>query len=54
MDTEAEEKNSKEKFQDIVMDNKEIKEYLDDLELKNILFKEDKINHIDWIYKNKK
>jgi adenylosuccinate lyase len=46
--------NSKEKFQDIVMDNKEIKEYLDDLELKNILFKEDKINHIDWIYKNKK
>ena len=45
--------NSKNRFEDILLGNKEIKPYLSNEELKRILFDEDKIENIDWIYKNK-
>ena len=45
--------NSKEKFKDILIKDKEIKKYLDDDNLSKILDNEDKLDNIDWIFKNK-
>ena len=45
--------NSKQKFEDILNNNKEIKKYLNPEELKKILYSEDKLDNIDWIFKNK-
>ena len=40
-------------FEKILVDNVKIKKYLDDNELKSILSSEDKIVHLNWIFKNK-
>ena len=45
--------NSKERFEDVLNNDEKIKKYLKTKELKNILKNEDKIAHIDWIFKNK-
>jgi len=45
--------NSKERFEDIIINNKEIQKFIDLKELKNILLSEDKIHNIDWIFENK-
>ena len=45
--------NSKKKFEDILNNNKEIKKLLSSKELKKILYSEDKVDNIDWIFKNK-
>ena len=45
--------NSNEEFKDILYGNKEIQKYLNIDELKEILKSEEKIDNIDWIYKNK-
>ena len=44
----------KERFEDIIMNNKEIKKSLNLEELHKILSSEDRIDNIDWIYENKK
>ena len=45
--------NLKERFVDIIINNKEIKKILNQEELCKILLSEDKIDNIDWIYENK-
>ena len=45
--------NSNDNFADLLNHDLEIKKYLNDTELKNILKSDDKIENIDWIYKNK-
>ena len=45
--------NSKNRFEDILLSSKDIKPYLSNEEIKKILFDQDKIENIDWIYKNK-
>lgn len=45
--------NSNERFEDILCSNKEIQKYLHLDELNEILKSEEKIDNIDWIYKNK-
>ena len=45
--------NSSQRFEDILYNSKAIKKYLNHNELKKILNSEEKIDNIDWIYKNK-
>ena len=45
--------NSNIRFDNLLQKNKEIKKYLTRLELKKLLIEEDKIENIDWIFKNK-
>tara|TARA_B110000263_G_scaffold248646_1_gene264031 strand:- start:847 stop:2136 length:1290 start_codon:yes stop_codon:yes gene_type:complete len=45
--------NSSQIFEDILYNSKAIKKYLNHNELKKILSREEKIDNIDWIYKNK-
>ena len=45
--------NSKQRFEDILNTNDEIKKYLNPEKLKKILYSDDKIDNIDWIFKNK-
>ena len=45
--------NSSQRFEDILYNSKAIKKYLNHNELKKILSSEEKIDNIDWIYKNK-
>ena len=46
--------NSKGRFEEILIKDNKIKKYLNEKELKRILYSEDKINNINWIYQNKK
>ena len=43
--------NSKKRFEDVLSNNSEINKYLSEEELKIIIFSEDKIENIDWIFK---
>jgi adenylosuccinate lyase len=45
--------NYTEEFNDILLNNKEIKKYLNEEELKDIFLNEDKVDNIDWIFENK-
>ena len=45
--------NSKERFENILVNNKEIQKYLSKVEIRKILYNKDKIDNIDWIFKNK-
>ena len=45
--------NSKDRFEEIIVNNEDIKRYLTNEEINRILFHEDKIDNINWIYKNK-
>ena len=45
--------NSNERFEDILCSNQIIQKYLNLDELNKVLKSEDKIDNIDWIYKNK-
>ena len=45
--------NSNERFEDILMNDKSIKKTLTQEEIKKILFSEDKVDKIDWIFNNK-
>ena len=45
--------NSKEDFEDVLINNIEIKKYLNNEEIKNLLNKDDNIKNIDWIFENK-
>jgi len=45
--------NSDEKFEDILCNNQEIQKYLNLDELNEILKSEEKVDNIDWIYRNK-
>ena len=45
--------NSKDRFEEIIENNKDIKKYLTKEEINRILFNEDKIDNINWIFKNK-
>lgn len=45
--------NSDIKFEDVLIKNQKIKKLITKKELMNILKKEDKVENIDWIYKNK-
>ena len=44
---------SSQRFEDILYNSKAIKKYLNHNELKKILSSEEKVDNIDWIYKNK-
>jgi adenylosuccinate lyase len=45
--------NTKERFENILVNNKEIQKYLSKAEIRKILYNKDKIDNIDWIFKNK-
>jgi len=45
--------NNKIKFENVIFNNKEIRNYLDKNELKDILKKNENFKYIDWIYENK-
>ena len=45
--------NSKEKFEDIIRLNDEIKKHLTEEELNKVFSKDNKITNIEWIYNNK-
>ena len=45
--------NTKERFEDILVNNEEIQKYLSKDEISKILYSEDKVSNIDWIFKNK-
>ena len=45
--------NSAERFDDILKNNEEIKKYLKAAELQKILYSENKVENIDWIFTNK-
>ena len=45
--------NSKEKFEDIIRLNDEIKKHLTEEELNKVLSKDNEITNIEWIYNNK-
>ena len=45
--------NSKEKFEDLIRLNEEIKKYLTEEELNKVLSKDNEITNIEWIYNNK-
>ena len=45
--------NSKDRFEDILVNNHKIKKYLSKKEIMKVLFSEDKIDNINWIFKNK-
>ena len=45
--------NTKERFEDILVNNEEIQKYLSKDEIRKILYSEDKVDNIDWIFKNK-
>ena len=45
--------NYKEKFEDIIRLNNEIKKHLTEEELNKILSKDNEITNIEWIYNNK-
>ena len=45
--------NSNDRFENIIVNNKEIQKYLKKDEINKILYSEDKIDNIDWIFKNK-
>ena len=45
--------NSKDRFEDMLLNNKEIKKYFSKDEIMKILYNEDKIDNIEWIFKNK-
>ena len=45
--------NTKERFEDILHNNKEIKIYLSNDEINKILYSKDEVSNIDWIFENK-
>ena len=45
--------NNKNNFEEILLKNKEFRKYISENELKKIMIKNDKINKIAWIFKNK-
>jgi len=45
--------NSNVRFEDLIAKHEEIKKLLDKNELKELLFSENKVDNIDWIFKNK-
>ena len=45
--------NTQDRFEDILLNNKEVQKYISKKEIKEIFKNEDKIEHIDWIFKNK-
>jgi len=51
--TATESWNSKDEFKDILVNNLEINKYLTKDEINKILHSEDKVDNIDWIFKNK-
>ena len=45
--------NNNKKFDDLIIKNKEIRNYLNANEIKKILRKNENIQNINWIYENK-
>ena len=45
--------NNKKKFEEIIFNNKEIRNYLDEKELKDIFKKNESIENLNLIYENK-
>tara|TARA_B110001454_G_scaffold31379_1_gene30635 strand:+ start:623 stop:1507 length:885 start_codon:yes stop_codon:yes gene_type:complete len=45
--------NTKERFEDILVNNEEIQKHLTKEDIRKILYSKDKVSNIDWIFKNK-